>query len=382
MALAVKDLIGTKKTLVCVGPGGVGKTTTAAAMGVIGARAGLRTLVCTIDPAPRLADALGIASLSGEPTAIHADAAALLGIALPGTLHATRVEPEAAFAQLVNEQVADPELRKRIFANSLYRHVTTTLTGSQEYAATLALYHLSRSGKFDLIVLDTPPTTNALEFLETPERLAAAISSPALQWFARPDPSTSRFSLKRLGSGGALMIRRAGRLVGSQFLDDLGGFLLDIRDVLGGFLTRAREIEALLRQPDVAFMLVLSPETAAVNEALDFTGKLRERGMPLSMYIANRTVMEPMRWSVEELRAQLKALPLLHDMADDERETALRSLGSLHAYLTNIAQAQKRELERLARESPGLDIVTVPLLPHDVSNLESLQAIANRLENA
>jgi hypothetical protein len=92
--------------------------------------------------------------------------------------------------------------------------------------------------------------------------------------------------------------------------------------------------------------------------------------------------MEPMRWSVEELRAQLKALPLLHDMADDERETALRSLGSLHAYLTNIAQAQKRELERLARESPGLDIVTVPLLPHDVSNLESLQAIANRLENA
>jgi anion-transporting ArsA/GET3 family ATPase len=378
----MKHLLGAKKTLVCVGPGGVGKTTTAAAMGVIGARAGLRTLVCTIDPAPRLADALGIANLSGEPTAIHDDAAALLGIALPGTLFATRVDPDAAFAGLVNEQVTDPELRKRIFSNSLYRHVTTTLTGSQEYAATLALYQLRRSGKFDLIVLDTPPTTNALEFLETPERLAAAISSPALQWFARPDPSTGRFSLKRLGSGGALVIRRAGRLVGSQFLDDLGRFLLDVRDVLGGFLARAREIEALLKQPDVAFVLVLSPETAAVNEALYFAGKLRDGGMPLSLYIANRTVSEPQPWSLEEMHKQLKSLPQLRNMPDEEFDSAIRKLGALHQYLTNIAQAQKRELERLAGESPGLDIVTVPLLPHDVSNLESLQAIANRLENA
>jgi anion-transporting ArsA/GET3 family ATPase len=202
-----RRLVG-KKTIVCVGPGGVGKTTTAAALGVMAARAGLRTLVCTIDPAPRLADALGVRNLGATPTAIARETASALGIASPDLLYAMRVDPVAAFAGLVNEQVADPELRSHIFSNSLYRHVTTDLTGSHEYAATLALYQLRRDGAYDLIVLDTPPTANALEFLETPQRLAEAIASPAVQWFARPDPKISRFSLRRLGMGGASIIRR------------------------------------------------------------------------------------------------------------------------------------------------------------------------------
>ena len=158
----MKRLLATKKTLVCVGPGGVGKTTTAAALGVIGARGGLKTLVCTIDPAPRLADVLGIPNLSAEPAAIAADAASALGITSAGTLHAMRVDPEAAFAQLVSDQVPDAELRSRIFSNSLYRHVTTNLTGSQEYAATLALYDLRRRGQYDLIVLDTASGAGAI----------------------------------------------------------------------------------------------------------------------------------------------------------------------------------------------------------------------------
>jgi anion-transporting ArsA/GET3 family ATPase len=377
----MKRLLATKKTLVCVGPGGVGKTTTAAALGVIGARGGLKTLVCTIDPAPRLADVLGIPNLSAEPAAIAADAASALGITSAGTLHAMRVDPEAAFAQLVSDQVPDAELRSRIFSNSLYRHVTTNLTGSQEYAATLALYDLRRRGQYDLIVLDTPPTANALEFLETPERLAAAISSPALQWFARPDPHAGRFSLKRLGAGGALMIRRAGKLVGSQFLDDLGAFLLDIRDVLGGFLARAREIEAVLKQADVGFVLVLSPETAAVREALYFAGRLRETGAPLCWYVANRTLAEPLPCPPDEMRGYLRSWPNVRDLPDADLDRTAEKLGALLDYLTKIAQAQKRELDRLSRESPGIEITTIPLLPHDVSNLDSLKAIADRLQD-
>jgi anion-transporting ArsA/GET3 family ATPase len=378
----MKRLLATKKTLVCVGPGGVGKTTTAAALGVIGARAGLKTLVCTIDPAPRLADALGIANLSAEPTAIAADVASALGINSTGTLHAMRVDPEAAFAELVKDQVADVELRHRIFSNSLYRHVTKNLTGSQEYAATLALFDLRRRGHYDLIVLDTPPTANALEFLETPARLAAAISSPALQWFARPDPRAGRFSLKRLGAGGALVIRRAGKLVGSQFLDDLGAFLLDIRDVLGGFLARAREIESVLRQPDVGFVLVLSPETAAVSEALYFAGRLRETGVPLCWYVANRTLAGPVPCQPDEMRNYLRSWPSLGDLPAADIDQATDKLAALQQYITKIAQAQTRELERLSHESPDIEITTVPLLPHDVSNLDSLKAIANRLQDA
>ena len=378
----MKRRLATKKTLVCVGPGGVGKTTIAAALGVIGARSGLRTLVCTIDPAPRLADALGVANLGPRPSAISADTAASLAITSPDMLHAMRVDPKVAFARLVEDQVADPELRNHIFSNSLYRHVTTDLTGSQEYAATLALFELRRDGGYDLIVLDTPPTANALEFLETPERLAAAIASPALQWFARPDPHVSRFSWKRLGGSGATIIRRAGKLMGSRFLDDLGAFLLDIREVLGGFLDRAREIEAVLKQPDVGFVLVMTPETAAVNEALYFTRRLRESGSPLCCYIANRTLQDPLPCSAIVMRAQLAAMPALRDLSAEEIDRTTEKLGQLAQYLTKIAQAQKRQLDRLSLESPGVEITTVPLLPHDVSSIDSLRAIADRLESA
>jgi anion-transporting ArsA/GET3 family ATPase len=375
----MKHRISSKKTVVCVGPGGVGKTTTAAALGVIGARNGLRTLVCTIDPAPRLADALGVAKLSAKPAPIAADTAAALGIDSPELLHAMRVDPAVAFAQLVNEQVADPELRSHIFSNSLYRHVTTNLTGSQEYAATLALYEIRRDGGYDLIVLDTPPTANALEFLETPERLAEAIASPAVQWFARPDTKPGRFSLKRLGMGSAMIIRRAGKLMGSQFLDDLGAFLLDIREVLGGFLARAREIEAVLKQPDVGFVLVVTPDSGAVNEALYFARRLRDTGSPLCCFIANRTVAEPASRTPETVRAGLLSMPALRDLPAEELEGTTSHLVYLAEYLGKIARAQQRELERLGRESPGVEITTVPLLPHDVSSIDSLRAIADRL---
>jgi anion-transporting ArsA/GET3 family ATPase len=376
----MNERLATKKTLVCVGPGGVGKTTTAAALGVIGARNGLRTLVCTIDPAPRLADALGVANLGAKPAAIAADTALALGITSPDMLHAMRVDPAAAFARLVNEQVADPELRGHIFSNPLYRHVTTDLTGSQEYAATLALYDIRRDGGYDLVVLDTPPTANALEFLETPERLASAIASPAVQWFARSDPHARRFSWKRLGVSGAMIIRRVGKLMGSQFLDDLGAFLLDIREVLGGFLSRAREIEAVLKRPDVGFVLVMTPASAAVNEALFFARRLRESGSPPCCFIANRTLPETAPYTPAELRDGLLSMPALRDLPRDELDQASSHLAYLAEYLGKIARAQRQELERLSRESPGVEITTVPLLPHDVSSIDSLRAIADRLE--
>src|SRR5262249_55870168 len=156
-----------------------------------------------------------------------------------------RLDTERAFAALVEEQVADPEVRRRILGNRIYRQITTTLTGSQEYAATLALHDLARRGDYDLIVLDTPPTANALDFLQAPRRMAAAASSPAIQWFARPAEAGKRFSLQRLRSGSALVLRRLAKFVGSQFLDDVGAFLVDFQFVLAGFLARAEQIDRL-----------------------------------------------------------------------------------------------------------------------------------------
>jgi anion-transporting ArsA/GET3 family ATPase len=378
----MRDLFPTHDTVICVGPGGVGKTTTAAALGVLGARTGRRTLVCTIDPAPRLADALGIANLGPDPQPIAGPMAHALGIAGEDRLLAMRVDTERAFSDLVREQVADPALRERILKNRLYGHIATDLTGSQEYAATLALHALKASRQYDLIILDTPPTANALEFLQTPERIAAAISSPAIRWFAKPDPGARRLSLGRLGIGGALLLRRAAKLMGSQFLDNLADFLLDIRSVLDGFLARAKVIERELRQPNVGFVLVLTAEVAAVNEALFFAEKLREAGNGLCAFIVNRALPPIHASSEHRLLEELAGLSGFGALTPDERQDAARVLSSLSDYLSRIAVSQQNELSRLRARAGKIPIHTVPLLPHDVSNLDSLRTVANQLERA
>lgn len=372
----MKGLIDRRKILVCVGPGGVGKTTTAAALGVLAARAGRRTLVCTIDPAPRLADALGLHSLGPEPEPVSEETARTLGIDGAGSLEAARVDTARAFDQLV-EEVADPALRERILSNHLYRNLTNDLPGSQEYAATLSLFALQRRHAHDLIVLDTPPAAHALDFLQAPRRLAEAISSPALRWFARPDANASRFSWQRLRAGGALAIGRLGRLVGSQFLDDLGDFLLDVQGVLGAFLARSNEIEQLLRRSDVAFLLVLSPEVSSIDEAIELARRLRDNGTPLTGFIANRVLDVPTHVQESDICAHLAQVPALQQQ--NLREQA-RIIGELGSYLASIAQAQRNELARLAAQVPGLSITRVPLLAHDVSNLDSLRAVVDWLD--
>ncbi len=363
-------LAQTKRIIVCAGPGGVGKTTTAAAMGIIAARRGRRTLVATIDPAPRLADALGIADLGAEPRPLSRAAAEALGIGNAEALFASRLDTARTFNRLVESQVADPAMRRRIFDNPIYRQITSTLTGSQEYAATLALHDLAAAGQYDLIVLDTPPTAHALDFLEAPRRIAEAIASPAVQWFARPAARPGRFSLQRLRAGPALALRRLGKFVGSRFLDDLGAFLLDFRDVLGGFLARAKAVEELLRKPEAAFLLVLAPEVAAVNEALYFASRLRAAGLPLNGFVANRVLPAPGLTEAHELRARLP----------QASDAAIRELTATAEYLQRLSEAQRREIARLAHDAPGTDIATVPLLAHDVSSLGALRTIGDHLE--
>ncbi|HEX4405650.1 MAG TPA: ArsA-related P-loop ATPase, partial [Polyangia bacterium] len=303
----VVELAREKKVLVCVGPGGVGKTTTTAAVGALAARLGRRTLVCTIDPAPRLADALGLGALGPEARAVPPEACRALGIEGDARFFAVRLDTARAFANLVQEQVADPEMRRRIFANPIYREITTSLTGSQEYAATLALYELATHGEYDLIVLDTPPTANALDFLDAPRRIEAAVSSPVLQWLMRPSTTGGLFSMQRLRAGGALVLRRLGKFVGSQVLDDIGAFLVDFQVVLAGFLARAAEIDRLLRGPSVSFLLVLAPEVAAVDEAMYFHARLRDAEIPLGGFVANRVHPAPGLDDARAIEAALRA---------------------------------------------------------------------------
>jgi anion-transporting ArsA/GET3 family ATPase len=377
----IRALVDEKRILVCVGPGGVGKTTTAAAIGALAARRGRRTLVCTIDPAPRLADALGVGGLGPEPRPVPAAACRALGIADDGVerLFAVRLDTERTFARFVEGQVADPEMRRRIFENTIYRQITTALTGSQEYAATLALYELARDSRFDLIVLDTPPTANALDFLDAPRRIAAAVSSPALSWFARPQGGAGLFSLQRLRAGGALVLRRLAKLVGSRALDDIGAFLVDFQGVLAGFLTRANAIDELLRGPDVAFLLVLAPAVAAVDEALYFQGRLREAGVPLGGFVANRVQPAPGLADRDALALALRAEPLFADLGEAAIAEAARELEPLARAFGARHASERREIERLAARAPGVVVTEIPLLDHDVDNLVELRVVGESL---
>jgi anion-transporting ArsA/GET3 family ATPase len=379
----IRPLVEQKQIVVCVGPGGVGKTTTAAALGAMAARLGRKTLVCTIDPAPRLADALGTGGLGPEPSLVPAEACRVLGIPAegPGRLWAVRLDTARAFARLVEEQVSDPEMRRRIFDNPIYRQITTTLTGSQEYAATLALYELARAGAYDLIVLDTPPTANALDFLDAPKRLAAAVSSPALSWFARPvEGTTGRLlSFRRLRAGGALVLRRMAKLVGNRFLEDVAAFLTDFQAVLGGFLERAKAVDALLRGSETAFLLVLAPAVAAVDEALFFHGRLREAGVPLAAFIANRVQPAPGLTETAALSAALRAAPAFADLSDDAIGEAVARLGPIARTAAALHAAERREITRLGARAPGTAIREVPLLDHDVDNLAELRVVGEAL---
>jgi anion-transporting ArsA/GET3 family ATPase len=378
----VGELARGKKVLVCVGPGGVGKTTTAAALGALAARRGRRTLVCTIDPAPRLADALGVGALGPEPRPVPDEARRALGI--EGERYfAVRLDTARAFAALVQEQVADAEVRRRIFANPIYRQITTTLTGSQEYAATLALNDFATRGEYDLVVLDTPPTANALDFLDAPKRIEAAVSSPALRWLMAPSQPAGGgglFSFSRLRSGGALVLRRLGKFVGSQALDDVGAFLVDFQIVLAGFVKRAAEIDRLLRGDDVAFLLVLAPEVAAVDEAMYFHGRLREAGIPLGAFVANRVHAAPGLVEAAALEAALRARPGARDLAGDVLADVAVRLADVARGGAALHDSERRELARLGASAPGIPITEVPLLDREVENLAELGAVSRCLE--
>jgi anion-transporting ArsA/GET3 family ATPase len=377
LSIVIRALSTEKRIVVCVGPGGVGKTTTAAAFGALAARAGRKTLVCTIDPAPRLADALGV-HLSSDPTAVPEHVSRALGVA-PELLHVARLDTAGAFAALVEEQIAEPAMRRRIFENPIYRQITTTLTGSQEYAATLALYDIVRRDAFDLVVLDTPPTAHALDFLEAPHRIAEAISSPAIKWFVKPT-THGRFSLQRLRAGSAVVLGRLAKFVGNRFLEDVAAFLTDFQMVLGGFLERAQSIDRLLRQPDVAFLLVLSPEAPAVDEAIYFATRLRAADIPLAAFVANRVHPRPGLTDAGVIATRLRAQTGLADISWDDLQLVSENLAHTAVDFVHVAEGERRELERLSMMAPGIDVVRVPLFDHDVASLAALRTVGDHLE--
>ncbi|KAB2898244.1 MAG: ArsA family ATPase [Kofleriaceae bacterium] len=379
-----QQVLADKQILVCVGSGGVGKTTTAAALALAGARSGRHTLVITIDPAKRLASSLGLAQLGHEIQEV-APELVRAGTTHAASLSAMMLDQKRAFDEVVERHAKDPAAVKRILANPVYAQISGSLAGSQEYAAMAKLHELDATGRFDLIVVDTPPTAHALDFLDAPEKLTQAIDSPAIEWF-RKLQGGGRSGWSLLGKTGSFVLARLAKFVGSRFLDDLGVFFTEFNDILGGFRQRAEETFALLRQPKVGFVLVSSPEPMALREALFFHERLVASQMPLAGFVINRVHQhQPGDATPAAIERALAAAPQVQQLAlsGTSIRMASEAFAAAHGEQELLATVDDRAVARV-RQAAGNEalVVRVPLAREDVHDVDRLIALGQVLTAA
>ncbi len=375
-----------KRIVVCLGPGGVGKTTTSAAVAVAGALTGRRALVLTIDPAHRLANALGLETLTESRRTIPDAWWRAGGLSPEGRLDALMPDLKRSADAFVERYAPSPELRRRIFDNPLYQQVSTALAGSHDYMAMERLYDLHREQEHDLLVLDTPPAAQALDFLEAPSRLVEGIGAAGLERFLQAVARMGRGGLGLLELAVRIVIGGLSRFTGAQLLTDLAEFFLDTSEMLPGFQDRARAVLELLASDETAFLIVTAPRAFAISEAEHLRGVLDERGLPFGGYVVNRTTPSP-----EDLPPRAE-WPAPERLADDLRQAHpglaiveptmfRRTLAGLYRALADQEVRAAREREALAPLLSGEDtpFVCVPELVEDVHDLGGLVEIARAL---
>ena len=371
-----------KRILVCVGPGGVGKTTTAAALALASARRGQRTLVLTIDPAKRLANSLGLRELGHDAQRVDPELVRKGAPSDRGELYAMMMDQKRAFDEIVEHHAKDPAAIQRILKNRVYQQISGNLAGAQEYAAMVKLHDFDATGQWDLIVVDTPPTAHALDFLDAPQKLSEAIDSPAIEWFRKiQGGSGSGWSLLR--RSGSFVLKRLAKFVGSRFLDDLAAFFTEFNDILGGFRSRAETTFELLRQPKVGFVLVASPEPVAVREALFFHERLLSAQMPFVGFVANRMHRgSGLSAELPQVLAQLSAQPSVQalGLSGTTLRMVAESLVESHRNAEILATADRASIGQMQSAMKGQGVlIEVPLMPEDVHDVSRLMALGQYL---
>jgi anion-transporting ArsA/GET3 family ATPase len=365
--MSVADRLAGKRVCICAGSGGVGKTTTSAAIAMGLAAEGARVAVVTIDPARRLADALGIDQLGSEPKRVDPSRFEGHGIELRGELWAMMLDPKRTFDELIERLAPDAGTRDEILANRIYRELSSAVAGSQEFTAVAKLYELDRSGDFDAIVLDTPPSRNALDFLDAPDRLTGFLEGRALRMFLAP----SGLAAKVLGRGTSVVFSVLRKVTGVDLMEDLSVFFRALSGVLEGFRERATAVKALLGDPATTFLIVTSPEREPVEEAIFFHGKLREAQMPFGGLVVNR--VHPLARD----RDGVDEAALAADLGGDEK--LARKLARTLAEFRVLAERDTAAIERLRRELDDPDPIVVPHLDGDVHDVDGLVAVHRHL---
>ncbi|MGO4341080.1 ArsA family ATPase [Pedococcus sp. 2YAF34] len=377
--LDLGDLLADQQVriVVCCGAGGVGKTTTAAALGLWAAEHGRKVVVLTIDPARRLAQSLGLTELDNTPRPVAGAGAE------GGSLDAMMLDMKRTFDEVV-EQHAAPDKAAQILANPFYQAVSSSFAGTQEYMAMEKLGQLraeaDRTGRWDLVVVDTPPSRSALDFLDAPKRLGSFLDGRFIRLLTAPAKAGGRAGLKVFSVGVQVATSTMSRLLGGQLLQDVQTFVAALDTMFGGFRERADQTYALLKAAETAFVVVATPERDALREASYFAGRLDEEGMPLAGLVVNRV----QRVAAPSLSAS-RALAAAEQLADSDAGTTTSTTATtegllrLHATLAETADRQQRQVARFTAGHPGIPLVEVPAAAQDIHDLEGLREVATAL---
>ncbi|HEY6424461.1 MAG TPA: ArsA family ATPase [Pseudonocardiaceae bacterium] len=351
------------RVVVCCGAGGVGKTTTAAALALRAAEKGRSVVVLTIDPARRLAQSLGLRELNNNPRRVapteEIEAAG-------GELHAMMLDMRRTFDEIV-EAHATPERAAQILANPFYQTISSSFSGTQEYMAMEKLGQLAATGDWDLVVVDTPPSRSALDFLDAPQRLSSFLDGRMIRLLSAPARAGGRGVRRIVGAGFGLFTKAVSAILGGQLLADAAAFVQAFDTMFGGFRERAAATYQLLRAPGTAFLVIAAPETDAVREAAYFVDRLADESMPLAGLVLNRT--HPVLADLPAARAETAAETLERNGTAPLAAAVLR----LHADRVALAGREQRLLSRFCRAHPAVAVAAVPALPLDVHDLSGLR---------
>jgi anion-transporting ArsA/GET3 family ATPase len=359
-----RALVADRSILVACGTGGVGKTTVAAALALEGARTGRRACVVTVDPAKRLADALGIESLGNTPKRIDGP--------WPGELSALMLDTKGTFDALVRRYSLTADQAHAILDNRLYRNISGALSGTQEYMATEKLYELHDSGEFDLIVVDTPPTRHALDFLEAPNRLTRFLDNRIFRLLIMP----TRAYLRAVSSATHAFLRTVSRVVGAEVVSDVIAFFEAFEGMEAGFRDRAASVRELLGAPETAFVLVTSPRPDAVEEATFFAERLADGGIGVALLVVNRLHPDFGASAGRPAGPPGSGEP---ELAAGQPGTPLGSLRRNLAEFRSVAAQEEGNFAALAAKLAPAPVSRVPFLADDVHDLGGLAIVAGYL---
>jgi len=377
--MSLSSLVDTSRLIVCCGSGGVGKTTTAAAIALEGARRGRRVLVLTIDPARRLANSLGVEELTNVERIVDPGSLRDAGVDAAGELHALMLDPKATFDDLIRRLARDEARAQVILGNRVYHLLSSALAGTLEYTAVEKLYDLHRRSIFDLIVLDTPPTKNALDFLDAPGKLSGFLDDRVLRWFMPEEDTDGRLRYRIVQRTGRMVWSILGRVFGDSFLEELGTFFASLNGMTGAFRLRAEEIDKLLRDEGTAFVIVTSGDPAIVDDALFFYRKLREHRMFFGGFVVNRLSPDTEPIDHERLVCDVEGLP--GDLGrGPEMENLVRKMEHGYTVLRRASDGERKTIERL-RRSTGMTgfLARVPLFSHDIFDIPGLVLVGSHL---